>query len=522
MSALAQTEAPSLAESMRDLFAGDDQHHGTYDPGRLRLVGEKMEMKDESGNGALTVPGPPTVERWLAHLDGTTPLGVRPVRKDGACRWGVIDSDDYTIGLPEIVASVKKNDLPLVVCRSKSGGAHLFLFATDWVTQATMHEALTACRRVLRLAKGETFPPRDGPGNWLNMPYFGGDQSDRHGVKPNGLAMSVPEFLSAVEAKQVFPHKLEQIAAREGPPGAGNADRRATDAGEGCHRARRALDRFADELSATPEGSRATLLYGRAKDMGRMVGARWIEENEVIARLVEAGVASGLTSFEALGHIRRGIADGIKEPPEEEPDADRYPTIERIVVLVGGEEETWRLTLAEGGDITLPVREVMHYYTFNTRCAARLRVSFRQLKNDAWSDRINEALRHATEEQVPRDETPEWVFFEQLYSFCMDKHRANSIDEIILGKPWQDEDEDRVYFTVSDLQSHLARGSTILKSASLRRIGALLNDLGPENADTGKTTKKIKGRPKELRWVRLSMLDRMDTLDLPPVPGDPL
>lgn len=509
---------PSPAERLHELFSGAEGRHGTYDKHRCRRYGDKLEMKDENGNGARELKSAPTPELWQQHLDGERPLGVSPLREDGMCRWGVVDSDDYSLTPLSVMEAAQRADLPVVVCRSKSGGAHVFLFADDWVPQATMHAALMACRDTLGVKKGEIFPTAATPGNWLNMPYFGGDETDRYAVKAGGLEMSVAEFLVAAEAKKVSAEVLARLSTLP-------ANRRrssATDQQAGAERAHRDLERFVAEMSAAPKGIRGKLLYGRAKDLGKMVGARWIDRADVSGKLLTAGMACGLDMKEASEHIRNGIEHGMKETPDDEPDADRYPKIESIVVLVGGEEEMWRLSLAGLGDITLPVREVMHYYTFNTRCAARLRTSFRQLKNDAWSDRINEALRHATEEQVPRDETPEWVFFEEMCDFCMDRQRSECLDDIHLGKPIHAEDEDRVYFTVSDLQTHLAKGSTILRSASLRRIGALLNGLGAENVDTGKTTKRVRGKLKELRWVRLSLLDKTEALELPPLPGVPL
>ena len=46
----------------------------------------------------------------------------------------------------------------------------------------------------LGFAGSEIFPKQDAlakpedKGNWLNMPYFGGDATDRYGIKPAGTA----------------------------------------------------------------------------------------------------------------------------------------------------------------------------------------------------------------------------------------------------------------------------------------------------------------------------------------------
>jgi hypothetical protein len=152
------------ASRLHELFAGDDEHHGTYDPARLHLVDGKMEMKDDKGNGARTVAGSPGIEEWRRHLEGSRPLGVRPLRGDGMCRWGVIDVDQYDINHSDLAALVAREGLPLVTCRSKSGGAHLFLFLAEWAPAKQVNGALRTFAARLRLPpKVEIFPPPADP-----------------------------------------------------------------------------------------------------------------------------------------------------------------------------------------------------------------------------------------------------------------------------------------------------------------------------------------------------------------------
>lgn len=48
--------------------------------------------------------------------------------------------------------------LPLVVCRSKSGGAHCFLFAKEWVEAKDMQMALRHLSSALGYGESEIFP----------------------------------------------------------------------------------------------------------------------------------------------------------------------------------------------------------------------------------------------------------------------------------------------------------------------------------------------------------------------------
>jgi hypothetical protein len=50
----------------------------------------------------------------------------------------------------------------------------------------------------------------------------------------------------------------------------------------------------------------------------------------------------------------------------------------------------------------------------------------------------------------------------------------------------------------------------------------MLNDMGANGVDVGKTTKKLKGKTAELRWVRSNLFETQAPLDLPPLPNNPV
>jgi hypothetical protein len=56
-----------------------------------------------------------------------------------------------------LVKKIKSLELPLVVCRSKSGGAHVFLFTKEPIAAARMQEYLKASAALLGEAGREIF-----------------------------------------------------------------------------------------------------------------------------------------------------------------------------------------------------------------------------------------------------------------------------------------------------------------------------------------------------------------------------
>tara|TARA_R100001082_G_scaffold30273_1_gene15206 strand:+ start:3582 stop:4070 length:489 start_codon:yes stop_codon:yes gene_type:complete len=159
-------------QSFSAIFDGLEEAFGTYRIDKTQANG-KM-----SGRAAL-VREPRTKDHWLGHLSGKgDSLGIIPINADNKCKWGCIDIDQYPLDHKSLVEKIRRMKLPLVVCRSKSGGAHCFLFTTDWVEAKDMQQTLQHISAALGYGQSEIFPKqiklqleRGDVGNFLNLPY---------------------------------------------------------------------------------------------------------------------------------------------------------------------------------------------------------------------------------------------------------------------------------------------------------------------------------------------------------------
>ena len=145
---------------------------------------------------------PPTEALAAEHLRGAIHLGVFPLHRDGACFFGAIDVDDYALDHAALAARIATLKLPLLLCRSKSGGAHLYAFSARGFHAPELRERLSDYAAALGYGNVEVFPKQDaiGPdddGNWLNLPYCDGA---RHAIAPDGRALALDEFLTEAEA----------------------------------------------------------------------------------------------------------------------------------------------------------------------------------------------------------------------------------------------------------------------------------------------------------------------------------
>ena len=459
--------AASYADRLHALFAGSDKGHGYYDPNKVSpAAGGKVQPKH------LTPPGPATVALWADHLAGKAALGVVPIMAGDVCRWGCIDIDEYGISIPDLLEKASRQKVPLVVCRSKSGGAHLFAFATEPVPAATLRRALQAVAAALGYKPStEVFPKqisaaeKEKGGSWLNMPYFRGEETDRHAYKAGGLAMTVSEFLSAAKAAAVPASVLEGVASGASQPKAKAGGAVGGDAPRSLGDARRRLSAFAKELESVPKGESNTLLNNAALQMGG-----WHRDTDISRDAVETALrtafeahklAVGASQAEADAEFSevwpRAFEDGIAGYEFRGASGGNYPVFEKIVRIVGGEKTEFEIHLAGHGSLVVDASRLTNYRRFQEACLGALGTMFFPMKEAEWAKLLQEPLNNATARELPADMSVAGRFAAAIYQFCNNQHKARHIDELALTGPrvFEDEDEGRTYFRLDGLMNFL-------------------------------------------------------------------
>ena len=139
-----------IMDKFKSIFLGLEIAYGQYQPG------ERGDSGKQKGK-AFIVRGQVTDELWQNHLEGKGPaLGIIPITQDNSCRWGCIDIDEYNFDHTSFVKSIRDHKLPLIVCRSKSGGAHVFLFTKENIPASLMQSKLKKWQSYLGM-KGQKF-----------------------------------------------------------------------------------------------------------------------------------------------------------------------------------------------------------------------------------------------------------------------------------------------------------------------------------------------------------------------------
>jgi hypothetical protein len=463
------------------IFAGLDIAYGTY-----KIEGSRSDGKQ---NGkAVVVRKPPTDDLWEKHLKGVEPsLGIIPIRADNTCIWGCIDIDQYPLDHKGLIAKVRRLELPLVVCRSKSGGAHVFLFVSEPIPAADMQRYLNAAASRLGEAGREIFPKqseilveRGDTGNFLNLPYFGGDETLRYAFHDDGTSATLEEFYEIYDkwvqtAPLDFPEEPKEAEhpVKDGPP---------------CLQALCA--------QGFPEGTRNNGLFNIAVYCKRADPVDWqtkvmeyntkyfgpplpLQEMQGIINQMDKKdykykcKDAPINSFCNAGLCRtRKYGVGA-----DAPDAPDLASLSKY----NSEPPLWFLNV-NGKRIELDSDMLYNQVAFQKACMERINVVPPTLKKNDWEQMLNALLREMVEleqiQEASEDTTVTWVFGDLLEEFTTHMQQAMDRDEILLGRPWIDEDEGKVYFRMKDLDAHLRRNN--FTGLSAPKIAQRLRDLGGE------------------------------------------
>ena len=186
-----------MVQKFIDIFKGLQRAHGCTYVEKKNIDGTKIK-------GQSFVKRDPVIEiLWQNHLKGIEPsLGIIPINENNKCKWGCIDVDSYAgFDHKKLLKQIKNLNLPLITFRSKSGGAHIFLFTTAPVDAALIRKRLISIGSILGFGSSEVFPKqielksKDDTGNFLNLPYFNSDKTTRYAFDSEGNAIKLVDRL---------------------------------------------------------------------------------------------------------------------------------------------------------------------------------------------------------------------------------------------------------------------------------------------------------------------------------------
>jgi hypothetical protein len=436
------------------IFKGLDRAYGVYSLTRQTIENDKVIGKP------TTVHKNVTYQIWKDHLEGRSGIGIIPILDNSTCYFGAIDIDVYNnLDVKAILKEISTMGLPLLPCRSKSGGMHLYLFLKEPVPAKDMKEKLSTFAAAVGHGEAEIFPKqsevlseRGDLGQWINMPYFNAIETDRYCYNNKEEKISAEDFLKKVSElilseKEFYSFTINVLSTLEdGPP---------------CLQ-------YLITKGFTP-GVRNDGLFNVAIYLKKSSPDNW---TSLLDDFNDKYMAPHLTSSEVTD-IVRSVKRKEYNYTCDKPPIKSYCNISlcrsrqfgvgqitgmpllNSLTKYDSRPPIWFLDVNDDGRIELSTEELQSQQKFQKRCMESLNQMPPLVKTNIWQSILQTLLENVTLIEAPADASPKGLLFDYLERFCTSRAQANNKDELLLGKPWTDENFH--YFRIIDFISYLER-----------------------------------------------------------------
>tara|TARA_R100000805_G_C3615237_1_gene116610 strand:+ start:465 stop:2006 length:1542 start_codon:yes stop_codon:yes gene_type:complete len=494
----------------KKIFEGLDRAYGQYTPGETK--------NGKVGGSAVTKRNLISDALWKNHLEGQAPsLGSIPIRDDNNCTWGCIDIDTYPLDINKIISTIRDNKIPLVPCRSKSGGAHLFLFTEELVSAKDMVEKLQELAGGLGYGSCEIFPKqiavnsiRGDVGSWLNLPYFNAKNTMRYAYLDDGSAASLEEFFNLYDKYKVKKEDLKKIKFKikikkeefDGPP---------------C------LEKLMQigivEGTESPNGGRDNALTHYTIYAKRKWPEEWQDKisefnqqhikpplsYKIVTKTVRSHEkkdydgytckANPMCNF-CVSHVCKTREFGIDDDLEQDfTDVKKYQT----------ENSFWFITI-DKQQVRVRTDDLFEYNRFAKAVFDQINVVLPEMSKKDWKQRLKLIGASAQIEEMGDDTTLDGRFDQHLHAFVNDLGKAMTMDEVAYGKCFHK--DGFIYFRTEFLEQFLEKKR--FRGYDAIRIGVRMRELGGESV-----VLKVEKKDKRLWKIKSKAFERIDKLPIP-------
>ena len=480
----------NVLERFRGLFNGLDRVYGKYE------IDKDLSSRQVKVAGkAVTVKAPVTNELFQKHFDGVQGLGIVPIRDDQKCVFGALDIDEYDLDLVELNKEVQDQGMPLVLCRTKSGGAHCYLFCEP-IRADILQDKLTEFAKALGHPKIEVFPKQreirpEGVGNWINLPYFDAvsGEFDRFAYDAQGEPiMDLQKFCEYGEYMRITLDELKaiKVTVRELP----------FDDGPPC------LQTLA--MRGFPEGTRNTGLLNMGVYARMKYGDDWKGEMEALngrhmnPPLRAAEIIQIQKSLERKDYHytceQKPICDvchkdacfgrkyGIGQGDGGAEMETMFGSLRKSVSYnlfgeeIQDENVIWVMAV-DGVELQLTTADLFSQDRFRTKCAERLRKLPLKVRPQRWDAMLKEKIENAELIEFPPETGTYGHIVSALREFTTRYGEAETRDDILAGKVWRD-DKGNMYFQHKDFWQYLIKSGIYRPRDDGKQLHGILRQLG--------------------------------------------
>lgn len=444
-----------LIDRFSILLKGYEKAHGRH------FLDKEADEQGKLQGRAKTIVGPCSLTGYKDHLEGAEgSYGIIPLLENNKCWFGVIDIDiKGQVKLKEsheaLLAKIIQHKLPLVMCRSKSNGVHLYLFGKEELNSRMLQSRLAEFAAILGYGGCEIFPKQTTRandkdyGNWINVCYYG---ETRKCLTTDG-ELNLEQFLEYAENKRISEKELMEFAIplcdefSDGPP---------------CLQQ---LTTF-----GFLEGGRNNALLNVAIYFKKKFPDDWQDK---VMKFNFDQMQPPLASME-VNTIVKSVTKKeynylCKQPPivsccnrklclkrdygvGSHDSKEELAPIESLTKCVAGQSVRWYIDI-QGERIELTTDQLLNQEALQKILLERLSIVISSVKKEKWMKKIQELVQTQEVIEDPEDASRFGQFDKLLDSYFLKSRPARNKDELIKGNWW--ENDSRMHFLSEDLFNYL-------------------------------------------------------------------
>ena len=447
---------PSIAERFHRLFRSHPNVYGRTEVAEGYDENGKRKSKSWLHKSELTE------QVWEDHVSGRTPIGCVPIKPNNMVSWGAIDVDVYKgkFDFEALREKLTKFSLPFVLCRSKSGGGHIYMFLKGEILAKHMVAKLEEFSAMFGQGDSEIFPKQvslgsdlndNDYGNWINMPYDG-PNSTRYAHDDGGRAMDQETFLDYAEARLLSSGAFNDLQTPstedvfpDGPP---------------C------LNYIFSERTQESE-MRNISLSNAAVYLKKVYGEDWADELNKVNNLFSEPIKDNELEAIKKSYGRKEYRYQCSKTPlcnycdarkcrqqTHGVGKDEIVPTNRSLTKLNTDPPLWYLTI-DDQRIALTTDQLFNFPMFNKRALEVLNRVFQTYKQSEWLENLASIVQNCKVIDIPEELTVTGQFHEVFEDFLLSRARTDTPDCLLHGNPF--ETRDHYLFRMKDLNSWLHR-----------------------------------------------------------------
>tara|TARA_B100000886_G_scaffold337095_1_gene297147 strand:+ start:2931 stop:4481 length:1551 start_codon:yes stop_codon:yes gene_type:complete len=469
----------------KGIFEGNNSAYG-----RLILSGKKDSRGKEKGKPWIKRETP-TEQVWIDHIEGKQDsdgkllpaLGIIPINEDNKCKWGCIDVDVYNLDHKKVIDKIKELKFPLITFRSKSGGAHLFLFADKFIPAFLMQDKLRQMSEALGYEGSEVFPKqtellteRGDVGNFLNLPYHDGTKGLRYALDEDGKALSLESFYSMYDKFVQTEEQIDSIQIKAPPK-----KKEYFEEGPPC------LNRLADE--GFGEGARNNGLFNVGVYRKKSNPDNWEDMlvadnlnvmdpplgNTEVQALIKSLNRKGYDKYRCKDQPICGVCNASKCATKMYGvgyDEEQMPTLASLMKVTSVPPQ-WFLNV-DDKRVELKSKELRDINLFAEAVLDQVSIVIPEVTAKNWRQLYLKNLVEGVDEIEPlKSLDPKYFIVNLLKDFTVNRPQAKKKEDILRKMAWTDEDN-FCYFRMDDFYAWAKRNNWELDRT---KTAGLIKDL---------------------------------------------